>query len=50
MNFMILVVMCSIAAVFNGLYDSKFNSSARFYEQGSDATTYASINAIITFA
>ncbi|KAF8628303.1 hypothetical protein AX17_006006 [Amanita inopinata Kibby_2008] len=48
-NFGVLTLMCSIAAVFNGLADSKTGTSAEFFEEGSDPTSSYVVNAIITF-
>ncbi|KAF5353971.1 hypothetical protein D9756_007010 [Leucocoprinus leucothites] len=49
-NFVLLTIMCLIAAIFNGLQDAKTGTSAQFYEIGSDPTSSYVLNAIITFA
>lgn len=48
-NFVVLVVMCTIAALFSGLYDDKKNTSAKFFEVGDDPTTSSILNALVTF-
>lgn len=48
-NFGVLVFMCTIAAIFNGLQDAQTGTSAEFFEINSDATDSPIVNAIITF-
>ncbi|KAF9033703.1 phospholipid-translocating P-type ATPase [Hymenopellis radicata] len=48
-NFIVLLGMCTIAAVFNGLEDAKTGTSAEFFEIDVDATDSHILNAIITF-
>ncbi|KAF5371423.1 hypothetical protein D9757_010009 [Collybiopsis confluens] len=48
-NFAILIIMCTIAAIFNGLQDAKTGTSAEFFEPGVDATDSHVLNALITF-
>jgi phospholipid-translocating ATPase len=48
-NFMILLVMCTIAAIFSGLYDNRTNTSAKIFEAGDDPTTSSILNALVTF-
>jgi len=48
-NFCVLTLMCTIAAIFNGLQDARTGTSAQFFEAGSDATDSHVLNAIITF-
>ncbi|KAK0471166.1 phospholipid-transporting ATPase 1 [Armillaria novae-zelandiae] len=48
-NFGVLVFMCTIAAIFNGLQDAQTGTSAEFFEINSDATDSPVVNAIITF-
>ncbi|KAF9524901.1 phospholipid-transporting ATPase 1 [Crepidotus variabilis] len=48
-NFVILSIMCIVAAIFSGLEDSKTGTSASFFEEGSDPTTSYIVNAVITF-
>ncbi|KAF5360300.1 hypothetical protein D9758_009101 [Tetrapyrgos nigripes] len=48
-NFCVLTLMCTIAAIFNGLQDARTGTSAEFFEAGSDATDSHVLNAIITF-
>ncbi|KAF9014626.1 hypothetical protein BDZ89DRAFT_1118487 [Hymenopellis radicata] len=49
-NFIVLLAMCSISAVFNGLEDAKTGTSVEFFEVNSDATDSHILNALITFA
>lgn len=49
-NFVVLVLMCVIAGIFNGLQDSMTGTSREFFEAGSEATDSPVINGIITFA
>ncbi|KAF7377408.1 P-type phospholipid transporter [Mycena sanguinolenta] len=48
-NFGLLLVMCIVAAIFNGLFDAQSNTSARFFEQNSDPTSVYVLNALVTF-
>ena len=48
-NFMILALMCAIAALFSGLYDDRKDTSAKFFEVGDDPTTSSILNALVTF-
>ncbi|KAJ7581830.1 phospholipid-transporting ATPase 1 [Mycena floridula] len=47
-NFVVLSLMCVIAAVFNGLQDSDKNTSAGLFEVGSDPTSSYVLNALVT--
>lgn len=49
-NFILLTIMCLIAAIFNGVQDTRTGTSAEFFEAGSDPTSSYVLNAIITFA
>ncbi|TFK61578.1 phospholipid-translocating P-type ATPase [Pluteus cervinus] len=48
-NFLLLTIMCTVSAIFNGLQDAKTGTSADFFEIGSDPTSSPIINAVITF-
>ena len=48
-NFILLAVMCTVAAIFSGLEDAKSGTSATFFEPDTDPTSSTVINAIITF-
>ena len=48
-NFGVLLVMCLICAIANGLYDAKTGTSADFFEQGSLPSSSDIVNAIVTF-
>ncbi|KAE9385611.1 phospholipid-translocating P-type ATPase, partial [Gymnopus androsaceus JB14] len=48
-NFLILVIMCTIGAIFNGLWDAKTGTSAEFFEIDVDATDSHVLNALVTF-
>jgi phospholipid-translocating ATPase len=49
MNLVILVGMCAITAVGSGILDGKQDTSAKFFEVGSDASNSAALNGIVTF-
>jgi phospholipid-translocating ATPase len=48
-NFGVLILMCTIAAIFNGLQDAKQGTSAAFFEIDVDATDSPVLNALVTF-
>ena len=48
-NFVLLSLMCLVAAIFSGLEDSKTGTSAAYFEANSDPTTSSVVNAIVTF-
>ncbi|KAH9913379.1 phospholipid-translocating P-type ATPase [Amylocystis lapponica] len=48
-NFVILIIMCAISAIANGLFDAKSSTSADFFEIGADPTSSYVANAIVTF-
>ena len=48
-NFVLLSIMCLVAAIISGLEDAKSGTSADFYEINTDPTTSAVVNAIVTF-
>ena len=48
-NFVLLSIMCLVAAIISGLEDAKSGTSADFYELNTDLTTSAVVNAIVTF-
>lgn len=48
-NFVVLVLMCTIAALFSGLYDDQKDTSSKFFEVGDDPTTSSILNALVTF-
>lgn len=50
MNFLILMVMCITTAIVSGYYESLSNTSADFYEIGSQPTASIVLNSLITFA
>lgn len=50
MNFLILMVMCITTAIVSGYYESLSNTSADFYEIGSQPTSSIVLNSLITFA
>ncbi|KAL5521166.1 hypothetical protein ACEPAG_9088 [Sanghuangporus baumii] len=50
MNFIVLLLMCLATAVANGVLDSRDDTSAAFFERGSDPSSSSVINAIVTFA
>ncbi|KAH9476290.1 Putative phospholipid-transporting ATPase C24B11.12c [Psilocybe cubensis] len=48
-NFVVLTLMCLIAAIFSGLEDAKTGTSSQFYEIDTDPTSSLIVNAVITF-
>ncbi|KAJ3992228.1 phospholipid-transporting ATPase 1 [Lentinula boryana] len=48
-NFVILLGMCILAAIMNGIQDGKTGTSAEYFEIGVDATDSHFLNALITF-
>ncbi|KAJ8082391.1 phospholipid transporting ATPase [Marasmius tenuissimus] len=48
-NFVLLTLMCLIAAINNGIQDAVLGNSSQFFEQGVDPTSNRILNAIITF-
>lgn len=48
-NFVVLLGMCSVAAVFNGIYDDQQDTSSKFFEQGADPTSSSIVNSLVTF-
>lgn len=48
-NFGVLLIMCLICAIANGLYDAKTGTSADYFEQGSQPSSSNIVNAIVTF-
>ncbi|KZT06691.1 phospholipid-translocating P-type ATPase [Laetiporus sulphureus 93-53] len=48
-NFAVLIIMCLICGIANGLFDAKTGTSADFFEVGSDASTSSVVNGIVTF-
>lgn len=48
-NFIVLILMCAIAAIFSGLNDDRQNTSAKIYEVGSDPTSSSILNSLVTF-
>ncbi|KAH9837972.1 phospholipid-translocating P-type ATPase [Rhodofomes roseus] len=48
-NFVILIIMCLICAIANGLYDAKSGTSADFFEQGAQPSSSNVVNAVVTF-
>jgi len=48
-NFGFLTIMCLIAAIFNGVENSKTDTSAQYFEANSDPTNSNIVNSVITF-
>lgn len=48
-NFVVLLVMCTIAAIFSGLYGNKTGTSADFFEIDAEPTSSSILNALVTF-
>jgi len=49
-NFVVLLSMCTISAVLNGIFDSRTGTSAALFEEGSDPSSSNVLNAMVTFA
>ncbi|EMD32367.1 hypothetical protein CERSUDRAFT_118732 [Gelatoporia subvermispora B] len=49
-NFVILIGMCTISAIANGLFEGKAGTSADFFEIDAETSSSNVLNAIITFA
>ncbi|EIW75489.1 phospholipid-translocating P-type ATPase [Coniophora puteana RWD-64-598 SS2] len=48
-NFVLLVIMCTVSAVINGVWDGATATSVNIYEQGVNPTDSAVLNALVTF-
>ena len=48
-NFVVLMLMCLITAVCNGIWESKSGTSADFFEVGSRESDLVAVGAVITF-
>jgi phospholipid-translocating ATPase len=49
-NFIVLLSMCTVSAVLNGVFDSRTGTSAALFEAGSDPSSSNVLNAMVTFA
>lgn len=49
-NFVVLIAMCTVSAVVNGIFDARTGTSAAVFEPGSDPSSSNIVNAFITFA
>jgi phospholipid-translocating ATPase len=49
-NFVVLLAMCAVSAVLNGVFDSRTGTSAALFEEGSDPSSSNVLNAMVTFA
>jgi phospholipid-translocating ATPase len=49
-NFVVLLLMCTVSAVLNGVFDSRTGTSAALFEEGSDPSSSNVLNAMVTFA
>ena len=50
MNFIVLVGMCLGSAIGSGVYGGESDTSADFFERGSEPSSSEVVNAIVTFA
>lgn len=48
-NFIILILLCIACAVADGVYSVNDNTSADFYERGSNASPIVAVDALVTF-
>lgn len=49
-NFVVLLAMCCVSAILNGVFDSRTGTSAALFEEGSDPSSSNVLNALVTFA
>ena len=49
-NFVLLIIMCGIAAIGSGIWDSMSDTSAKEFEKGVDASSSPVVNALVTLA
>ena len=49
-NFVVLLSMCGVSAILNGVFDSRTGTSAALFEEGSDPSSSNVLNAMVTFA
>lgn len=49
-NFVVLLSMCTVSAILNGVFDSRTGTSAALFEEGSDPSSSNVLNAMVTFA
>ena len=49
-NFVVLLAMCTVSAILNGVFDSRTGTSAALFEEGSDPSSSNVLNAMVTFA
>ncbi|KAH7104048.1 phospholipid-translocating P-type ATPase [Auriculariales sp. MPI-PUGE-AT-0066] len=50
MNFLILIVLCTVTAVMWAVYHNRTDESSDYFEGGSDPSSILALNALITFA
>ncbi|KAA1479229.1 phospholipid-translocating P-type ATPase [Dentipellis sp. KUC8613] len=48
-NFVVLICMCLVTAIVNGVFDGKSGTSSAFFEAGSEASNTPAVNALVTF-
>ena len=48
-NFVLLMLMCLVTAIFNGIYESKTGTSADLFEAGSAESNSIAVGSVITF-
>jgi phospholipid-translocating ATPase len=49
-NFVLLLLMCGVTAILNGIFYSRTGTSAALFEAGSDPSSSNVLNALVTFA
>jgi phospholipid-translocating ATPase len=49
-NFVILILMCTVTAILNGIFDSRAGTSAAVFEAGSHPSSSGVLDALVTFA
>ncbi|KAI0266442.1 phospholipid-translocating P-type ATPase [Gloeopeniophorella convolvens] len=49
-NFIVLLLMCAITAIANGIFEARTGTSAAVFEQGAEPSSSNVVNALVTFA
>jgi phospholipid-translocating ATPase len=49
-NFVVLLSMCTVTAILNGIFNSRSGTSAALFEAGSDPSSSNVLNSLVTFA
>jgi phospholipid-translocating ATPase len=49
-NFVVLLLMCTVTAILNGIFEARTGTSAALFEAGSDPSPSNVLNSLVTFA